>query len=158
MLTQMAIVLIIITAELLLAIFGAYCHGIRSRDTVSLRARAVVTSCNMSDCFCMSYLHHFVAKQDLEYRLSFCLYSHYMLSLMQVVFNLSCAHVGNLQTWSVQSATVEATAVSNASRRTGADTPFPAKSSQERNVKSTRKRKRRNGKKRRQFHIHTPQA
>ena len=55
MLTQMAIVLIIITAELLLAIFGAYCHGIRSRDKVSLRAHVqwLLTSCNMSDYFCM---------------------------------------------------------------------------------------------------------
>ena len=39
MLTQMAIILIIITAELLLAVFGAYCNGIRSRDRVSLRAQ-----------------------------------------------------------------------------------------------------------------------
>ena len=77
---------------------------------------------------------------------------------MQVVFSLSCAHVVNLQTWSVPSVTVEATAVNNASRRTGTDTFLPAKSSQTRNVKNTRRRKRRKGKERRQFHMHTPRA
>ena len=77
---------------------------------------------------------------------------------MQVVFSLSCAHVVNLQTWSVLSVTVEATVVNNASSRTGTDTFLPAKSFQTRNVKSTRRRKRRKGKERRQFHMHTPRA